>query len=201
MTTFGDIQHPHPLIEQNATAMFVTTLDSTIKYINPAFTGLSGYTTDEAVGRKIGILSSGETPKEVYQELWRTILSGRVWRGELHNRRKDGRLYWEAITITPLKNSRREIYEFLATVEDVTARKTLEAERDALMHKLREALEHIEGLHGLLPICAHCKSIRSTDGAWHSLERYLREHSSTRLSHGICPECAAIHYPGIRINS
>lgn len=85
--------------------------------------------------------------------------------------------------------------ELLARVEAMVRILTAERERDRLILELREALEKVKTLSGLLPICAHCKKIRDDKGYWNQVEGYLSTHSELQFSHGICPECAKKHYP------
>lgn len=74
-----------------------------------------------------------------------------------------------------------------------------ERERDLLVIELRSALDKVQQMRGLLPICAHCKSIRDDEGYWNRVEAYIEAHSKAQLSHGICPECAKKYYPGMKI--
>ena len=115
-------------VEQAADAIVITDVDSTVQYVNPAFTTLTGYNREEAVGRNPRFLKSGETPQEVYQELWNTIVAGRVWHGEVINRRKNGTLYREEMQITPVEGAAGQIVSFIAVKRDVTQ---VRAERDA----------------------------------------------------------------------
>jgi len=114
-----------------ANAIVITAPDSTIQWINPAFTRLTGYAPDEAIGRTTRLLNSGKQPRGFYADLWQTILAGKVWRGEMVNRRKDGSLYTERMTITPVLESSGSsgtaaITHFVAVKEDVTALKQME---------------------------------------------------------------------------
>jgi PAS domain S-box-containing protein len=97
-----------------------------IVWINHAFTKLTGYTEREVFGRTPSILKSGKQSREFYEDLWRTIRGGHFWRGGLRNRRKDGTLYDEEMTITPLHSTGGEITHFIAIKQDVTERKALE---------------------------------------------------------------------------
>jgi PAS domain-containing protein len=85
--------------------------------------------------------------------------------------------------------------ERIAAVRDISERKQDEQERERLIRELQDALAKIKTLHGLLPICAHCKKIRDDKGSWNHLEKYVAERTEAVFSHGICPECAKKHYP------
>ena len=74
-------------VDSKQTAIVITDRNATIEYVNPRFAELTGYSTEEVVGQSPGIISSGHTPREVYRELWETILAGDKWLGELHNRK------------------------------------------------------------------------------------------------------------------
>jgi len=115
-------------VEQNPASIVITDTSGTIEYVNPHFTELTGYTFDEAVGRNSNILKSGETGDEEYKRLWETILAGGEWRGEFHNRKKDGDLYWEQALIAPIRDNSYAITHFIAIKEDITERKQFEGQ-------------------------------------------------------------------------
>jgi PAS domain S-box-containing protein len=106
----------------------ITDTSGTIQWVNPEFTRLTGYSLEEAIGKNPRILKSGEQDQIVYKDLWETILSGKVWAGELKNLRKDGQLYVEEMTIAPVRAVTGEITNFVAIKQDVTERKRIEAE-------------------------------------------------------------------------
>ncbi len=128
-------------IEQSPVAVVVTDARGLIEYVNPRFTGMSGYSFDEVRGRNPRLLKSGETAPEEYQRLWQTITAGEVWRGELHNRRKDGRLYWESISISPVFDEQGVVTHFVAVQEDITERKWADQEIHAREQQLRATFE------------------------------------------------------------
>lgn len=115
-------------VDQNPVSIVITDTSGTIEYVNPHFTKLTGYTSEEAVGENPGILKTGETGSEEYRQLWETILSGGEWRGEFHNRKKNGDLYWEQALIAPIRDSNHAITHFIAIKEDITERKQLEGQ-------------------------------------------------------------------------
>jgi diguanylate cyclase (GGDEF)-like protein/PAS domain S-box-containing protein len=110
------------VIENSVNLVFVTDSHGTIEYVNPTFEEVTGYTKNDALGQNPRILASGEVSNSLYQEMWRTILSGQTWRGTMKNRRKSGGYYWAASVITPIRNEQGEITHFLAVQEDVTAK-------------------------------------------------------------------------------
>jgi PAS domain S-box-containing protein len=113
-------------VEQSADAILITDAFGTIQYANPAFTRMTGYSREEAVGQNPRILKSGRRSAAFYQELWKTIASGQVWHGELINRRKDGTCYTEDMKIAPVRDSLGEIVSYIAIKRDVTARRAAE---------------------------------------------------------------------------
>jgi PAS domain S-box-containing protein len=113
-------------IEQSAEAVVITDPTGDVEYVNPAFTRITGYAAEEILGRNPRILKSGNHGLEFYQQLWETLLKGETWQGEIVNRRKNGNLYTEQMTITPVRGMSGEITHFIATKRDVTERKTLE---------------------------------------------------------------------------
>lgn len=115
-------------LESAANGIIITDRNGTILWVNPAFTNLTGYTPEEAIGQTPRILTSGRHERSFYQDLWETILSGRVWTGEMVNRRKDGSFYTEEQTVTPVRDERGQITHFIAIKQDITERKRLEEE-------------------------------------------------------------------------
>ena len=109
-------------IEQSDESIVITDLNGTIQYVNPAFTRRTGYSSENAIGSNPRILKSGLTPIEVYEELWKTILSGSPWKGTLINKTMSGELYYEDATIAPVIDEKGKITNFVAVKADVTAR-------------------------------------------------------------------------------
>ncbi len=116
------------VVEQSPSAVILTDENGTIQYVNAAFTANSGYAADEAVGRTPAILKSEGTPAEVYRQMWHTIRSGRVWRGVLRNRRKDGTLYWDAVSIAPLRDENGRVVRYVGVQTNITSQIETEAE-------------------------------------------------------------------------
>ncbi len=119
-------------VEQAADGIVITDASGKIQYVNPAFTTITGYTREEAVGQNPRFLKSGRQTAAFYEELWKTITSGRVWHGDVMNRRKDGSLYTEEMQITPVEDSQGRIVSFVAIKRDVTARRATEESQRSL---------------------------------------------------------------------
>jgi PAS domain S-box-containing protein len=118
--------------------VLITDRSGTILWVNPAFSTLSGYTPEEIIGANPRILKSGHQGEGFYKEFWQTILAGRVWRGEFVNRRKDGEIYINEETITPVRLQGEEITHFVGVMQDVTERKNAEAQIRRLNEQLEE---------------------------------------------------------------
>jgi PAS domain S-box-containing protein len=128
-------------IEQTPTAVVITDREGAIEYVNPYFSKVTGYAAEEAIGQNPRILKSGWHPPEFYAELWKTILSGEIWRGEFRNKGKDGELYWENMSISPVKNAAGNITHFVAVKENITERKGAEEELQKWNRELESKVE------------------------------------------------------------
>lgn len=112
-------------VEQSPVSIVITDPLGDIQYINPKFTELTGYTENEVIGKNPRFLKSGEHSKEFYQNLWETILSGKEWRGEFHNKKKDGELYWENAVISPIIDENGSITHFVEAKMDISEKKRM----------------------------------------------------------------------------
>lgn len=114
-------------LDSASNAIVITDVEGTIEWANPAFTTLTGYSIEEAIGKKPGdLVKSGFHDESFYQSLWDTISAGKVWRSEMINKRKDGELYNEEMTIAPLLSGQGNIVNFVAIKQDITERKQAE---------------------------------------------------------------------------
>jgi len=129
-------------LEAAANAIVITDHKGKILWVNSAFVTLTGYEAAEVTGKNPGILRSGQHSGEFYQQMWKTILSGQPWQGEVINRRKDGRLYTEEQTITPVRDPAGNVSHFIAIKLDITRRKQAEAD-------LRQFAERLEAMHAI----------------------------------------------------
>ncbi len=123
-------------VEQSPAIVQITDQTGAIEYVNPKFTEVTGYRFDEVLGRNPRLLKSGEMAPREYQKMWQALADGGEWRGEFHNRRKDGSLYWEAAVISALRDADGKITHYLAVKEDITERKRLQQEVDARNREL-----------------------------------------------------------------
>ncbi|MGB9624405.1 MAG: PAS domain S-box protein [Phycisphaerae bacterium] len=114
-------------VEQSPAAVVITDTEGTIEYVNPQFTRSTGYTFDEAVGRNPRILRTEHTPPGTFEQLWRTLKAGGEWHGEFCNRKKNGELYWESASISPVTDGAGRVTHYVAVKIDITERKRAEA--------------------------------------------------------------------------
>jgi diguanylate cyclase (GGDEF)-like protein/PAS domain S-box-containing protein len=121
-------------MEQTADIVTITDRDGVIEYVNPAFESCTGYASAEALGRRMSLIGSGRHDRSYYERLWSTILSGQAFADVIINRRKDGRLFYEEKTITPLKNEEGDISHFVATGKDISERMQTQERLQYLAH-------------------------------------------------------------------
>jgi PAS domain S-box-containing protein len=126
-------------IQCSPASVVITDINGIIEYVNPKFEKLTGYSLDEVKGKNPRLQKSGEMPAEGYKNLWETILAGEDWRGQFHNKNKNGELYWEFATISPIKNPEGEITHFIAIKEDITELKNTEKALQDAKEKAEEA--------------------------------------------------------------
>jgi len=131
------------VVQQSPVSIIITNLEGCIEYVNPKFCNLTGYSKQEVMGKNPNILQSGMAPSELYENLWETILTGKEWRGEFQNKKKNGEYYWEDALISPILNSDGAITHFLAVKEDITDRKQFE--KHLLQTQKMESIGNLAG--------------------------------------------------------
>lgn len=142
-------------IEQSASSVAITDIHGNLEYVNQRFTQTTGYSAAEVLGKNPRMLKSGKHPPEFYERLWNTIYRGDSWRGEICNRKKNGELYWEATSITPLRGSDGKISHFVAVKEEITAAKQERAVNE-LLHRIDQTALSGGDLNALMPIICDC---------------------------------------------
>jgi PAS domain S-box-containing protein len=159
-------------LQSAANAVMITDREGRITWTNSAFTRLTGYTAAEALGQTPRLLKSEKHDEPFYRTLWETILSGQVWRGEITNRRKDGSLFTEELTITPVHDEDGAISHFIGIQQDITERKRAEGALRESEEKFRNLVEN------------------TSDWVWEINERGVYTYSSPRIREilGYAPE-------------
>ena len=185
-------------IEQSPVSIVITDNNGTIEFVNKKFTQITGYSFSEAVGQNPNILKSGETEISEYRQLWKTIRSGGVWRGEFHNRKKSGGLFWEQATIAPVRNSENRITHFVAVKEDVTERKRAEATIREKQKFIRNILDSVD--EGFIVVDkqyrirsanrAFCEMYHATEAEILNRPCYKTTHNSMRPCYELGEDCA-----------
>jgi PAS domain S-box-containing protein len=145
------------VVEQSPVSIVITDTNGSIKYVNPAAEKTTGYSRDELLGNNPRVLKSDHIKGDEYRVLWETITSGKYWKGEFHNIRKDGTMYWESATISPIFDENGDIEQFAAVKEDITERKSAEEKIQNLLiekelilkevhHRIKNNMNTIKGL-------------------------------------------------------
>ncbi len=124
-------------LDQSSSSIIITDIHSRIEYVNPRFTKITGYQKEDLLGKKMSFLKSGVNPTDTYQELWETIIQGENWYGELQNKRKSGQLFWEKVSISPIRDNNGIIIHYVAIRDDITDQKQQEVELRENEEKLR----------------------------------------------------------------
>ncbi|HEX9300989.1 MAG TPA: PAS domain S-box protein, partial [Casimicrobiaceae bacterium] len=128
-------------IEQSPESVVITGVDTRIEYVNEAFCRVTGYSREEVIGKNPRLLSSGKTPRETYQDMWDSLAHGRPWKGQFHNRRKDGSDYAEFAHVAPIRQTDGRITHYVAVKEDVSEKKRIGEELDRYRLHLEELVE------------------------------------------------------------
>lgn len=134
LKTENELRFRSAAIEAAPSGIALVGRDGEIVWVNPAFCKMTGYEKSEVLEKNLRLLKSGQHPSEFYATMWRTVVSGQIWHGEVINRRKDGRLYSEEMTIAPLKDKEGVVTHFVAVKQDITRRKQAETN---LLHSER----------------------------------------------------------------
>ena len=174
-----------------ANSVVITDQRGIIQWVNAAFTKLTGYSAAEAIGQNPRILKSGKHDDQLYSNMWSVILSGMVWRGEVINRRKDGSLYIEEMTITPVRAAGGSISNFFAVKEDITARKQAEdslrssqAKLQGIISSAMDAIISVDEQQRIIVFNRAAESVfqcAASDAVGSTLDRFIP--SSLREAH------------------
>ncbi|MRS05987.1 PAS domain S-box protein, partial [bacterium] len=139
-------------VEASPVSIIITGADGNIQYVNPKFTQVTGYSSAETLGKNPSFLKTDQTPASTHSDLWKTISSGHEWRGEFCNRKKNGDLYWEMASISPIQDENGATTHYVAVKEDITERKRAQ---EALFIAYDQALEASRAKSQLLAKVSH----------------------------------------------
>jgi PAS domain S-box-containing protein len=131
-------------VQESSASIVITDLEGNIEYVNPTFIKISGYTLEEVMGKNPKIMKSGYTKDDEYKSMWETISNGNDWRGEFHNKRKDGTFFWESAAISPIKDENGKITHFIAIKEDITSQKLND---EKILNSLKEKEVMLREIH------------------------------------------------------
>lgn len=148
-------------VEQSANIIMITSIDGTIEYVNKQFSKISGYSKEEVLGKNLNMLKSGFYNDDFYRNLWEIVFSGKEWKGELYNLKKNGEHYWTSSNIAPIKNQNGKINSFIAIDEDITEKKQSESE-------LTEAKEFAEMIYNVSPSAIFTVDANQIITSWNS---------------------------------
>jgi len=175
-------------VEQSPVSVVITDTNGTIEYVNPKFSEITGYTFQEAIGKNPRVLKSGQTRREVYEQLWDTILSGKEWHGVFCNRKKKGDIYWESATIAPVSDEAGRITHYVAVKQDITDRLIAEDLLKKSEKKLRDITSSLG--EGVFVFDSYGKVIFMNPEA-ESLLGWTQEELSDKNIHDVIHHCKA----------
>lgn len=181
----------------NATSESIFMLDAnegTIIKSNHTAVNIFGYTKEEFLGQTLDdiIVAPFDSELKSVTPFVKQAYDKGPQQFERQFRAKDGHTLWGEITLKHAIIGEHDCV--LAVVRDISERKKLEKQRDEVIENLKNALEEIETLREILPLCCHCKKIRNEEGSWEELEEYIHQNLGSAVSHSICPDCAKKYY-------
>ena len=170
-------------VERSPSMVMITAHDGTVEYVNPRFTEITGYVASDIVGKNLRSRLADNVAADVAEELWKTISSGKEWRGELQNRTKGGERYWESVAITSIVDDQGAITNFVVEKEDITGRKMAEEEIASLNARLADRAAELEALNGALEAFNYTVShdLRTPLTVINGYNQLLRERYADRL--------------------
>ncbi|MEI6695102.1 MAG: PAS domain S-box protein [Bacteroidota bacterium] len=133
-------------VEQSSTSIVITDLRGNIEYVNPCFTKITAYSLEEVIGKNPRFLQSGFTPQETYIQMWKIISSGGIWKGEFCNKKKNGEIYWESASISPIINEKGIVTHYVAIKEDISERRNVDSLLKASEAKYRSIFENVHDI-------------------------------------------------------
>ncbi len=181
------------LAESSEEILYQLDLNGEITFVSPAFERISGYTLDEVLNRNYTLFFAASELENLKETISIAIAGESYQLVAFIGKRKDNSTFPFEVSVTPIIKD-GEIIGVQGIARDITERKLLEEQQEKLIIELKEALERINTLRGLIPICSNCKKIRDDKGYWNYLETFIEQHSDASFSHGLCPDCTESLY-------
>jgi len=189
-------EHYHDLFNKANEGLLILAPDGQLSEVNQAFAEMHGYTVEELNLKDISELDVlTDRALTDRTEITRRIKAGEVVRFEVEHYHKDGHTF--PLTVTSSMIQLRGQNYYLAFHQDITERKQTEEALTEEHRQLKQALDEVRTLRGIMPICAYCKKIRDDEGYWNQVEKYVSDHTEAKFSHGICPTCFEREMKGI----
>lgn len=186
------------IVENSPTGITISDVEGHILRTNPAHQKIFGYSQAEL---ETMAFSDFTHPDDIgkHSELFKKLLVGEILQLNMTKRfiHKDGHTIWAYVKLSLVLNEKMNPLFVIGMVEDISERKKEEMVKEALIEKLQNAIEEINTLQGIIPICMHCKQIRDDKGFWNKVEKYIEHHTGAKFSHGICPSCFIKFNPDI----
>jgi len=186
------------IFENSAAGITVSDLHGKVLQTNTTYQKMFGYEPDEL---NTMLFSDFTYIDDVgkHRASYRQLIAGEIEHFNMQKRfiHKNGRVIWTRVSVSLVRDESSNPQFVVGIVEDITARKLAEDEREKLITEFQRALDEIKVLRGIIPICSHCKQIRDDKGYWNRVENYIEEHTEALFSHGICPDCLKEHHPHI----
>jgi PAS domain S-box-containing protein len=180
-------------VSESPSLIIITDREGNIDYVNPKFTEVTGYSSEEVLGENARLLKSGETPDEVYAEMWRSLYAGKEWRGEFHNKKKNGECFWVFASISPIHDDENQITHFLAVEEDISEQKRMEETLQASETRYRGIFE---GVQDAILVETLTGEILDVNARACEMYRYRREELLTKTVDDLVPEGHLAIIPG-----
>jgi len=167
--------------------------DGTYRFVNRAFSAAFQHEPEEIIGKRIWDIFSPEEAEKRMTVVRKAFATGQTIVFDVRVPTPAGDTFY-ITSVKPILDEGGSVSSVVCISKNITARKRVELEREALIQDLQAALQQVRTLSGLLPICAHCKKIRDDDGYWTQIESYIRDHSQADFTHGICPDCTQTYF-------
>jgi PAS domain S-box-containing protein len=183
------------LVEQSRDGIVVLDRNARVYEANQRFADMLGYTMEEIHRLHVWDWDIEATKEQVLEMARAVDESGHHF--ETRHRHKDGKIIDVELSNNGAVYRGQKL--IFCVCRDITDRKQAEKEREKLIQELKEALDEITTLRGILPICSFCKKVRNDEGFWEQVDVYLQKYSQADISHSICPECIRKHYPDLEM--